>query len=82
VDDHPLRGALDTGTAHVARVYDYWLGGKDNVEADQRYGDDLQKRVASIRTTAQMNLRRSETRSCWSGCVSVFVDDAAEHSRS
>jgi len=24
----------------------------------------------------------SEPRSCWSGCVSVFVDDAAEHSRS
>jgi hypothetical protein len=24
---------------------------------------------------------RSETCSCWSGCVSVFVDDAAEHSR-
>jgi hypothetical protein len=21
---------LDTGTAHIARVYDYWLGGKDN----------------------------------------------------
>jgi transposase-like protein len=25
-------------------------------------------------------LCRSETRRCWSGCVSVFVDDAAEHS--
>jgi transposase-like protein len=25
---------------------------------------------------------RSETRRCWSGCVSVFVDDAAEHSGS
>jgi hypothetical protein len=29
-----------------------------------------------------LNLCRSETRSCWSGCVSVFVDDAAEHSGS
>lgn len=27
-------------------------------------------------------LCRSETRSCWSGGVSVFVDGAAEHSRS
>ena len=46
---------LDTGTAHVARVYDYWLGGKDNFEADRRYGDDLEKRVPSIRITARMN---------------------------
>src|SRR5579875_1398612 len=22
--------SLDTGTAHIARVYDYWLGGKDH----------------------------------------------------
>ena len=26
---------LDTGTAHIARVYDYWLGGKDNFAADR-----------------------------------------------
>jgi hypothetical protein len=55
VDDDALTNTLDTGTAHVARVYDYWLGGKDNFEADRRYGDDLEKRVPSIRTTARMN---------------------------
>jgi hypothetical protein len=26
---------LDTGVAHSARVYDYWLGGKDNFAADR-----------------------------------------------
>ncbi len=26
---------LDTSVAHVARVYDYWLGGKDNFAADR-----------------------------------------------
>ena len=26
---------LDTSVAHVARVYDYWLGGKDNFSADR-----------------------------------------------
>ena len=46
---------LDTSKAHVARVYDYWLGGKDNFEADRAYGDDLEKRVPSIRLTARMN---------------------------
>ncbi|MBO0771621.1 MAG: SAM-dependent methyltransferase [Actinobacteria bacterium] len=31
--------AFDTSIAHIARVYDYWLGGKDNYEADRRAGD-------------------------------------------
>jgi hypothetical protein len=26
---------LDTSIAHPARVYDYWLGGKDNFASDQ-----------------------------------------------
>jgi hypothetical protein len=29
------RTALDTSVAHPARVYDYWLGGKDNFEVDR-----------------------------------------------
>src|SRR5258705_10546857 len=55
MDGQASTRGLDTGTAHVARVYDYWLGGKDNFEADRRYGDDLEKRVPSIRITARMN---------------------------
>jgi hypothetical protein len=30
---------FDTSVAHVARVYDYWLGGKDNFAADRKAGD-------------------------------------------
>ena len=30
--EHP---AFDTSVAHIARVYDYWLGGKDNFAADR-----------------------------------------------
>jgi hypothetical protein len=26
---------IDTSVAHIARVYDYWLGGKDNFAADR-----------------------------------------------
>jgi hypothetical protein len=55
VDGQASTHVFDTGTAHVARVYDYWLGGKDNFEADRRYGDDLERRVPSIRITARMN---------------------------
>jgi S-adenosyl methyltransferase len=30
---------LDTGVAHPARIYDYWLGGKGNAAADRAAGD-------------------------------------------
>jgi hypothetical protein len=30
---------FDTSVAHVARVYDYWLGGKDNFPADRLAGE-------------------------------------------
>jgi hypothetical protein len=30
---------LDTSVAHPARVYDYWLGGKDNFAADRAAGE-------------------------------------------
>jgi hypothetical protein len=35
-DEHPT---FDTGVAHIARVYNYWLGGKDNYAADREAGD-------------------------------------------
>jgi S-adenosyl methyltransferase len=27
---------FDVNTPHIARIYDYWLGGKDNFEADRK----------------------------------------------
>ncbi|MFE4975443.1 SAM-dependent methyltransferase [Kitasatospora sp. NPDC056651] len=35
-DDWQPPGELDTGVPHTARMYDYYLGGKDNFEADRR----------------------------------------------
>ena len=32
---------LDTSVAHPARIYDYWLGGKDNFAADRAAGDHV-----------------------------------------
>jgi S-adenosyl methyltransferase len=32
---HEVPLSIDTSVAHVARVYDYWLGGKDNFAADR-----------------------------------------------
>ena len=31
---------INTGVPHIARVYDYWLGGKDNFAADRKVGDE------------------------------------------
>jgi len=30
---------FDTGVPHIARVYNYWLGGKDNFSADREMGE-------------------------------------------
>src|SRR6266508_4604150 len=32
---------LDTGVPHSARVWNYWLGGKDNFAADRAAGDQV-----------------------------------------
>jgi hypothetical protein len=46
---------IDVTVAHVARVQDYWLGGKDNFEADREAGDvaiaAFPDMVASVRNT-------------------------------
>ena len=44
---------IDPSIAHIARVQDYWLGGKDHFEADRIAGDEvialLPDTVASVR---------------------------------
>jgi hypothetical protein len=57
VDEQAMPSRLDTTSAHVARVYDYWLGGKDNFAVDRAHGDELEQRVPAIRTAALMNRR-------------------------
>jgi hypothetical protein len=32
---------IDTSVAHIARVYDYWLGGKDHFAVDREVGDKV-----------------------------------------
>jgi hypothetical protein len=48
---------LDTSVAHPARRYNYWLGGKDNFEADRRSGDEIARFFPTIRTMAVENRR-------------------------
>ncbi|WP_063052655.1 SAM-dependent methyltransferase [Nocardia arthritidis] len=46
---------LDTSLAHEARVYDYWLGGKDNYPADRALGDTIAMHIPAIRDMARAN---------------------------
>jgi len=42
----------DTGTAHNARVWNYWQGGKDNYKVDQQVGDHVAGMIPIIRDIA------------------------------
>ncbi|MGW0841722.1 SAM-dependent methyltransferase [Streptomyces sp. NPDC002787] len=42
----------DTGTAHNARVWNYWQGGKDHYEVDQQVGDHVAGMIPVIRDIA------------------------------
>src|SRR5206468_8858014 len=37
----PTPGGLDASVAHIARVYDYWLGGKDNFAVDREAAEQV-----------------------------------------
>jgi len=46
---------FDPTVAHPARVYDYWLGGKDNFEADRIAGEATIAAYPAIRASARAN---------------------------
>jgi trans-aconitate methyltransferase len=46
---------FDTSVAHIARVYNYWLGGKDNFAADRAAGDQMLKAYPDTRSSVQAN---------------------------
>ena len=49
-DDAPGRpgGKLDTTVSHSARIWNYWLGGKDNYAVDREAGDKVAAMLPSI----------------------------------
>jgi hypothetical protein len=51
-EDHPT---FDTGVAHASRVYDYWLGGKDNYAADRKAGDVVREIFPGVVATVRAN---------------------------
>jgi len=46
---------VDTRVAHSARVYDWFLGGKDNFAADRAVGEAVVRAIPTIRIMAREN---------------------------
>jgi hypothetical protein len=70
---------IRTDIAHPARVYDYWLGGKDNFAADREHGERALQLVPHMRVYARGNrqfLVRAVRSLCDAG-VRQFLDIGA-----
>lgn len=52
--EHPPAG-LDTSTASTARIYDFYLGGKNNFPVDRERGQEMIKLVPELPTIARAN---------------------------
>lgn len=53
--DRPAPRGLDTSVAHSARIYDWWLGGKDNFAADRTLGQKIVDLVPMTPASARAN---------------------------
>jgi S-adenosyl methyltransferase len=59
ISEPPDRGPIDlrTDVPHPARIYDYWLGGKDNFAADR----EAAEAVITVRPTVVRDIRANRT---------------------
>jgi hypothetical protein len=56
---HPDAGGpeIDVSRPHPVRVYNYWLGGKDNYAVDRELGDAMRAELPDLETMAQAHHR-------------------------
>jgi hypothetical protein len=68
---------IDTSVAHIARVYDYWLGGKDNFAVDREVGEKVlaihPETVLSVQANRKF-LARSVRYLAATGGIRQFLD--------
>jgi S-adenosyl methyltransferase len=55
VPGDPEPDGIDTTTAHSARIWNYWLGGKDNYPVDRNVGDQIAELFPGIVSTARQD---------------------------
>ncbi|MEU8262989.1 SAM-dependent methyltransferase [Micromonospora sp. NPDC048999] len=68
---------IDTSVAHPARRYNYWLGGKDNFQADRESGDAIAAVFPSVRIAVLENrafLRRAVAYLAREAGIRQFLD--------
>ncbi|OEU86833.1 S-adenosyl methyltransferase [Streptomyces abyssalis] len=51
--DPEVQAKIDVTVPHSARIWNYWLGGKDNYEVDQRAGDEFRQIYPDIEDGAR-----------------------------
>jgi len=62
--DAPISAKLDINVPHSARVWNYWLGGKDNFQSDRAVGDQfagLYPDIAVVARSSRGFLKRAVT---------------------
>jgi hypothetical protein len=72
-----LRTALNTSVPHSARVWNYWLGGRDNFAVDRAVGDQVRQVFPEIIDAARCTrafLRRAVTFLAGEAGVHQFLD--------
>ncbi|MEU4564168.1 SAM-dependent methyltransferase [Actinoplanes sp. NPDC023936] len=68
---------LDTTVPHSARVWNYWLGGKDNYQVDRQVGDDFANLYPDIAVVARQSrafLKRAVTHLVTAEGIKQFLD--------
>src|SRR3954469_18070493 len=68
---------FDTSVPHSARVWNYWLGGKDNFQADRAVGDQFEEFYPDISVEARSSrgfLKRAVTYLAGEVGIRQFLD--------
>ncbi|GAA3338120.1 SAM-dependent methyltransferase [Amorphoplanes nipponensis] len=74
--EEPSR-VVDTGVPHSARIWNYWLGGKDNFAVDREAGEQIVALVPDLVTSARADrafLRRAVEHLAGEAGVRQFLD--------
>jgi O-methyltransferase involved in polyketide biosynthesis len=77
VSEDAPRGQIDTTVPHSARIWNYWLGGKDNYAIDRQVGEHVAKLFPNIVDEARISrsfLRRAVRYLAAEGGIRQFLD--------
>ena len=69
--------SIDESVPHNARVWDYWLGGKDNFDVDRRMGDTIREMfpvISDVAGHSRRFLRRAVTYLAGEAGIRQFLD--------